>query len=86
MAAGTLNRRQVAARISRSPDWFSRHWRIMVERHGLPAPLPGPGHKRWSQAAIDAWTDQGAADQADAAMSRSDRLARRAIEIVEAPQ
>ncbi len=74
-----MNQRQVAAALQRSPDWFGRHWRKLVQVHGLPAPLPGPGHKRWSSQEINAWislTDNTSTDE-----SRRDLLARRASQI-----
>lgn len=75
----TLNRSQVAAELQRSPDWFSRHWRKLVAAHGLPEPLPGPGHKRWSAEAINAYT--GKQNSIEDPTNRAGRLARRAQKI-----
>lgn len=46
---GTLSNR-----LGRSADWLYRN-RRKLEAAGLPAPLPGPGHRRWDRAAVDRW-------------------------------
>lgn len=46
----------VAALFQKSSDWFHEHKRALLAA-GFPAPLPGPGHPRWSRAQVDAWFD-----------------------------
>jgi hypothetical protein len=53
--ANTYTSGLIAQELGKSADWFYAHKAELIEKHGMPAPLPGPGHPRWSRAQIDAW-------------------------------
>ncbi len=44
----------IANKLGKSADWFYHH-RPVLEGMGMPAPLPGPGQRRWDCDAIDLW-------------------------------
>lgn len=49
-SCGTLSNK-----LGRSSDNFRRELPVWHAKYGLPQPLPGPGHRRWNRAEVDAW-------------------------------
>jgi hypothetical protein len=46
---------RVAAELGKSLDWFRRHWRGLVDKHGFPAPIAGLGAPAWHGPHVIAW-------------------------------
>lgn len=61
MSAELITRRQVAAMLNKSYDWFLRHRKSLEADHGFPATVPGIPN-RWDPLAIRAWIARGRAE------------------------
>lgn len=50
----TYSTGELSQRLGRAPDWFYKN-KERLYAHGMPRPLPMPGHPRWNRARVEAW-------------------------------